>query len=274
MTEEEKINVKLREQFDKFLRNVERDQNGLVNEVDSVRKDFMDIIEEYAGVDGKVDRRHLRAILRKLETMNSDINSDVLDDIENTIEETTSRAKRDILITLGVLAAGVFGGKKLLDEVTKGVIKNVGKDGMTLEKRVNRFTGDLIDEVRKTVRAGVLRGKTTNQINRAVKKAVEKESWKLRRIITTESPKAYREVIAKVAQEGKNIKAVRIVDLRGRHKNHSTHECYRLAEQDMYGWGKGVYRPEDTFIYAPHPNCTAYFELILNLEGERIANER
>lgn len=269
MRNEAEINAKLKERFEVFLRQIEREQNGLISEVDSTRVELIDLIEKYADEKGNIDKKRLRKLLRELETMDGYISDTILDEIENTIEESTNRAKRDILISLGVLAVGVIGSKKILDGIKGGVMKDEAKDGLTLEERIRRFSGNLVDDIRKTIRDGIYKGHSTVQINRALKKTIKKQEWQLKRLVATVSPNAYRRTIAMMAQEGNYVKAVRIIDRRGRHKNHESHECYRLAEQDPYGWGKGVYRPEDSYIYEPHPNCTAYYELLLKDDIER-----
>lgn len=269
---EEEINAQLEEKFASYIRQVERMQNGLVGEVDSTRINFIDIVEKYADENGVIDKKKLRKLLRELESMHGEIRETILDDVKNTIDYSNDKAKKDILAALGILAVGMIGSKAIMDEIKTGILTDKAKDGLTLDDRINRFSGNLIDEIRKTVRDGIYRGQTTNQINRAIKKTVEKQSWQLKRLIGTVAPGAYRRTIANMASEGKNVKAVRIIDRRGRHKNHETHECYRLAEQDKYGWGKGVYRPEDKFIYDPHPNCTAYYEIVLFPEKEVVSD--
>lgn|SRR5699024_4294252 len=273
MDKERRANEKLKRQFSKFLRTVESKQNGLAKEVDGTRIYFLDIVEKYAKEDGTIDDKKLRKILREIENQDDYIYDIINDEMESTIEESMNKAKRDVFTSLGVMAAGIVGGKVIFDKIKKDALTGIGKDGNTLNKRIEKYTGNMLDEVRKAIRTGVLSGKTSGQINRDIKKAMEKESWKLKRLVGTELPNVYRRTVAELAKEGKNIKAVRIIDLRGRHPYHKKHECYRLAEQNVYGWGKGVYRPDDTYIYDPHPNCTAYFEYVFKGGDER-SNEK
>lgn len=266
MRTEAEVNDKLDEAMERYLRQNRRMQNGAISEVDEARKEVLDILLKYAGEDGKIDKAKVRKILREIEQLDNGMQDDLIAQVEGTIDETTDTAIKSTLVALGALVAAGLISRSLLKERVKQRMSEVGKDGITTEQRIRDMTGGILDHARTVIRSGVLRGDSVTKINRDLTKAFEKNEWKIRRLIMTEGMHAYRESIADMAKDLKSegvIKAVRIVDNRGRHPNHKRHECYRLAEQDKYGWGKGVYRPEDTFIYNPHPQCTAYYRFIL-----------
>lgn len=263
---EAQVNDKLDEAMERYIRQNRRMQNGAISEVDEARKEVLDILLKYAGEDGKISKDKVRKILRELEQMDSGLQDELIAQVEETIDNTTDIAIKSTLVALGALVAAGLISVKLLKEKVRKQMKVVGRDGMTLEQRMQRVSGGFIDELRTVIRSGVLRGDSATTINRKVKKTFERNEWKIRRIIMAEGMHAYRESVGGIAEDLKKegvIKAVKIVDNRGRHPHHERHECYRLAEQDKYGWGKGVYRPEDRFIYNPHPQCTAYYRFIL-----------
>lgn len=265
MKSEEEINQDLDEAMERYMNENRRMQNGSISEVDEARLEIIDLLSEHADGDGKISKRRIKAVLSDLEEVEEVIQDGLTASMEETVDKTTERAINASMAALGALAtSGIISKRSIKETVRESVLKRIASDGVTLEDRIYRIAGGLIDEVRDTVRSGVLRGDSATAISRNVKKTFERDEWKIRRIIMTEGNNAYRETIGEVAIAGSSvIKAVQIKDNRGRHRNHESHECYRLAEQDMYGWGKGVYRPQDEFIYDPHPQCTAYFRFIL-----------
>lgn len=265
MKSEEEINQDLDEAMERYMNENRRMQNGSISEVDEARLEIIDLLSEHADGDGKISKRRIKAVLSDLEEVEEVIQDGLTASMEETVDKTTERAINASMAALGALAtSGIISKRSIKETVRESVLKRIASDEVTLEDRIYRIAGGLIDEVRDTVRSGVLRGDSATAISRNVKKTFERGEWKIRRIIMTEGNNAYRETIGEVAIAGSSvIKAVQIKDNRGRHRNHESHECYRLAEQDMYGWGKGVYRPQDEFIYDPHPQCTAYFRFIL-----------
>lgn len=266
MSEEDKINQRLRDAQDKYLRENYRQQNGAINDVSALRIELLTILDKYADSDGHIDKRKIRKILRELGDVEDDIERALVESVEESIDKTIENAIKTTIGAIGLIyIVSKLPKGRIKSSVTDSVLDGKHSDGMSLRDRMWRMSGGIVDEVRTNVRDGVLRDKSINSINRDIKKTFKDKDWQVRRVVMTEGYNAYRETVGEVASEVGNdiIKAVRIIDLRGRHDNHESHECYRLAEQDMYGWGKGLYRPQDTFIYNPHPNCTAYFEYVL-----------
>lgn len=263
---EKEINLKLEEAQKKYFKENKRLQNGAIGEVNSTRLDVLDALERYADSEGKIDRRKIQAILRELGAAEDKVEQDLMNSIEDTIDKTSDRAIKTSTVALGALiVSSMIPTERIKNKVSDSIIEQKASDGLTLRDRLWRMSGGLVDEIRTDIRAGIIQGKSIVSIGRDVKRTFDKGEWKIRRLIMTEGYNAYRETIGEVAEEvGSDIiKGVKIIDNRGRHPYHKHHECYRLAEQDMYGWGKGVYRPQDYFIYNPHPQCTAYFHFVL-----------
>lgn len=269
---EDKVNKKLDEAAEKYFRENRRMQDGTIDEIDGIRKDISDIISKYANDDGSIDKRRVRRILREIEDLESGLERVISETLDETVEETSNIAMKASIGALGSLVASKsIPQSDIRARVVSSVLDRKVDDGMSMRNRIWRSTGGLLDELRSDVRAGVLRGSGVVRISKDLGETVSSKEWLFRRIIMTEGYIAYRETIGEVAEESGVIKAVRIIDNRGRHPYHEHHECYRLAEQDMYGWGKGLYRPKDHFIYHPHPQCTAYFrfELVDERKEER-----
>ncbi|WP_212667848.1 hypothetical protein [Virgibacillus pantothenticus] len=134
-----------------------------------------------------------------------------------------------------------------------------------LSDRMWTLAGDYNAELRRVLQAGIIQGKSVNQLVSDVRKVYEAETWKIETIVITETNTAHRVGIAKAAEASEVVKAVKIIDHPG-HKRHDQHECYRLARQNPYGWGEGIYRPQDTYIYSPHPRCRASFRYVIKDE--------
>lgn len=267
MTTEEQINARLDDAMERYMTENERMQRGAVSDLRSVRLEILDLLEEYARADGTINKSRINSLLRRLNEVEGVYIDEISDAIEQATEESQNMAVEAAISALGgIVAAGIIGGLSI-GRVVRELLNDPREDGLSLDDRVRRLAGDIVDVSRGVIRSGVLRGHSPSRISRDVQRAIDEEMWKVRRVIMTEGTNAYRLTVAEIAKQTGEIRAVRIIDNRGRHRNHENHECYRLAEQDMYGWGKGVYRPEDTFIYFPHPNCTAYYQLVLTDEA-------
>lgn len=273
MRTEADINLRLDEAQERYFRENRRMQNGSVSEVSSVRLEILDILERHADEDGVIGKERIQLILRELGEAEDVFEQTLMQSIEETIDKTTERAISDSMIAAGALfTLSVFAASRIRNRVRSSIIEHIASDNMSLYDRLWRLTGGLFDEIRTDIRVGILQGRSIISISRAISRTIRRGEWRIRRIVMTEGYNAYRGVIGGVAEEvgPEVVKAVRIHDDIGRRAHpdvHHHHECYRLAEQDMYGWGKGVYRPQDYFIYRPHPNCTAYFRFVLATEG-------
>lgn len=271
MSVQDDINKALDELSDKMLGDATRSADDVIDKVDSYRKEISGILLEYSNKDGTISERRLRSLLRELDEIEDGIGEEIYEHLESSVEETSNAFSKEIvgLLIAGLGVAVVFGGKdkrpsndSLTKEITDFVF-NKEINGIKLSNRINVVSGILRDEIQKAIRQGVNSGESITKISQRVKKSFDKTVWQVKRIITTEIPVAFRKGIALIGGKAGIIKAVKIIDNRGRHKYHESHECYRLAEQDKYGMGKGVYKPSDSFIFNPHPQCSAYFHYIL-----------
>lgn len=279
MSVQDDINKDLDEIADKLLDNASSSSDDILDKVDSYRKELSGILMEYSNKDGTISERRLRSLLRELDEIEDGIGEDIYEHLEKSVEDTSLTFGEEIigLLVAGLGASIVFGGKDKRpsnDSLTKEIVDFVFNEeinGIKLSNRINVVSGILRDEVQKAIRQGVNSKESITKISQRVKKSFDKTVWQIKRIITTEIPIAFRKGIALIGGRANIIKAVKIIDNRGRHKYHETHECYRLAEQDKYGMGKGVYKTSDSFIFNPHPQCTAYFHFIL--KDDELAKE-
>lgn len=267
MPSEKELNSKLKDAMNKYIRENRRQQNGAIANVHDARKKAIDILTEYAEKDDKINKKKVKKILSELDAIETDINEKLEKSIDDTIDRTTDKAIKWSLVAFGsLIASEAISTKKLKKSIKEDVLQRDALRSITLKYRINRISGNTIDGVREVVRSGVIGGSSINAINRDIKKSVKKNEWQIRRLVMSEGYNAYRKSNVEIAKRADRIKAIKIIDRRGQHPYHHQHECYRLAEQDKYGWGKGVYRLEDKFIYYPHPQCTAYYEYILKDE--------
>lgn len=264
MPTEEEVNKKLDDAMEKYMRENERLQRNAVSEVDGVRKDIIDTLEENVDGNDKISKTKVRKILKKLDSIEDAINERMEEAIVKTLEKSSDKAVKWSVAALGsLIAADAISGGKVRKKVRESVLGRKSLKDNIMSDRIESLSGSIIDSVRSDIRYEVRKGSSPTKINRVIKKSFKKNEWKIQRMVMTEGYNAYRYTIGEIAKQTDAIEAVKIIDNRGRHPYHETHECYRLAEQDKYGWGKGIYRPEDDFIYFPHPQCTAYYQYIL-----------
>lgn len=246
----------------------------IVDNIYGIRLRVNDILAEYAKNDGTISKYRLRKLLEELDEVEFDIGDEFYDAMDKAIVDVSEKTENNLIsvliATLGV--AVLFGGKDkrpksddLVEDIRKFVF-DFDINGVRLLDRIASVSGFLRDEIQQAIRYGTHHGENVTQLSKRVKDAFDKTAWQFKRIVTTELPLAFRKGILTVGDKTGVIKAVKIIDNRGRHKYHESHECYRLAEQNPYGWGKGVYKTSDTYILAPHPQCSAYYHYILKKE--------
>lgn len=267
MKTEERINEIIDDGLERYFEENRRMQNGAISDIEAVRMEIVSVLMEYAGDNGKIDKDKVRQVLRELEVSET-IYERLLDEtIDDKVDRTIERA-----INLAIAAFGALLVADMIPSDFPGYIRNLvltrnTGNGVTMADRLFRLAGDMHDSFRTEVRNGIIQGLTIAQISKRLSALLERNEYHIRRIIMTEGYNVYRVTLGELAKISGAVRAVQIIDNRGRHANHERHECYILAEQDRYGWGKGVYRLEDTFIYYPHPQCTAYFRFLLYPEG-------
>jgi hypothetical protein len=186
--------------------------------------------------------------------------------IENIIGETSDFTTKAIsgAITDVAGAAAISGlvTDRIDADVARYVVSRFGEDGLVLSDRVWNVSGDIRDEMSKTLRAGIIRGESVSALIKRIRDVHDNETWKIKRLVVTEGNTAYRTATSYNAQRSDVVKGVKINDRPG-HNNHTKHRCYTLANADPYGMGAGVYKPDDSAIFSPHPNCTSYITYVL-----------
>lgn len=265
MKTEEQVNAILNERLDRYYDENRRMQNGAINSLEDVRREIVDILIQYADEGtGTVDKRRIREVLSAIGVAETTYESILEDSVEEIVDRTIERATNTSVASLGaLLVAGIVLSTSDKNFIKDTVLNRDISDGMSINDRFWRVSGGLIDAVRTDIRNGVLQGLPVTTIALSVSRTIRNGERNVRRIIMTEGYNVYRRTLGEMASKSGVVKAIRIHDNRGRHRNHESHNCYKYAEQDPYGWGKGVYRIEDYYIYYPHPNCTAHFEYVL-----------
>mgnify|MGYP001278521906 CR=1 FL=1 len=274
MSVQAELDTMMDELASSFFAYTDAQADRIANRINRIRIEINDILSDYAKVDDTVSKSRINSLLRELDEIESEIGLELSDEIESSIIKAVERAGNESSKALKTVlgSAAIIGGIVVV-EIVDFVLKRKGKDGLILADRINSLAGLLRDEMQQAIRYGVLRGETVTQIARRVKTAFDSAVWQIKRIVQTELPIAFRVGIAKIGEKTNVVKAIKIIDEVGRASHpsrHHYHECYRLANQDKYGMGKGIYLPQDTFIFAPHPNCTAYYRYILR--GDAIVN--
>lgn len=239
---------------------------SLAREFMRLRFELLEMLDEYA-VDNEIQRRRLNALLRDLEVYEKSVRKQLGTSFANMIEETAKWT------TAELAAAGLtvdVTSKFINDHIVRYEMNRKWTDGLVLSDRVWHLSGDLRDELSKTIRNGVIQGNSVSQLTSAIKQVHENETWKVRRVAISESNNAHRAATLYNGQKSGVVKAFKLIDHDG-HKNHKKHACYPLAHRDDYGLGPGVY-PKDISsemfakLTSPHPQCTSYLEYVIDEE--------
>ena len=261
-------------QFDEIMRKIAQDYGKLnakqqefaIKEFGRIRGEISDLLAEYSGDDGTVKRQRLSKLLRDLESIEANVRKNGMVTLQSIIEESSEFTTRAISGALTDIAGAAAISGVVMDrintDVARYVISRFGEDGLVLSDRVWNVSGDIRDEMSKTLRAGIIRGESVSALIKRIRAVHDNESWKIRRLVVTEGNTTYRTATAYNAQRSDVVEGIKINDRPG-HNNHTKHRCYILSHEDKYGMGLGVYKSTDSEIFSPHPNCTSYITYVL-----------
>jgi hypothetical protein len=244
----------------------EKQQEFAIKEFGRIRSEIAELLADYEDDAGGIKRQRLAKLLRDLEAIEANVRNSGIVTLQAVIDETSAFATNAIngaLIDIAG-AAAISGGvmDRVNSDVARYVASRFGEDGLVLSDRVWNVAGDIRDEVSKTLRAGIIRGESVSKLIKRVRTVHDNETWKIRRLVVTEGNTAYRTATSYNAERSDVVKGVKINDRPG-HNNHTKHKCYTLAQRDPYGMGEGIYKPGDSEIFSPHPNCTSFITYVL-----------
>lgn len=258
-------------ELDAIFERLERDYGALnkkqqafaIREIGRIRGELAEFLAEYADSDGVIKRQRAGRLLRDLDEIEKALIERGTAVFEGIIDESAEWTTTKTMAVLGVsLSATQF--ERINKHVVKYVIKRFGDDGLVLSDRIWGLSGEIRDELATVIRSGIIKGEGINAMIPKLRKVYENETWKIRRLARTESVTAHRAATGYNAQASGIAKWVRFHDGScGRHDHHK-HKCYALARRDKYGKGSGIYKPTDTEIWMPHPNCTSYITYVLD----------
>jgi len=266
--QERKINAALKRIATDYERLNDRQVRFAIREIDRVRHDITDLLADYADkATGKITKRRLNALLRELESIEKAVRTNGMSALEDVIKEsssyTTTAVNGAMEQTLGAAAiAGVT--LDVIDrDVFRYVVNRFADDGLQLSDRVWRFAGEQRDELNRVLRSSIIRGDAMTQMIARVREVYANDTWKIERLVRTEGATAQRVGEAYYAQRSDVVKALKLHEGTCGRKDHNRHRCHILAQEDRHGLGAGVFLPDDSEYFAPHPNCTSYYTYVL-----------
>jgi hypothetical protein len=266
VTNQEKLDAALEKLAGDYQKLNDKQIDFAIKEISRVRSDISDMLADFSDKDGIIKRERMARLLRELNEVEALVRGYGTTAMDAIIKETsafaTAGANAAIVGAVGTGALVTASMERLNRDVFEYVVKRFGEDGLVLSDRVWRLSGDMRDELSKVLRADILRGEAVSTMIANVRQVHDNETWKIKRLVVTEGNTAYRTATSYNAQRSNVVKGVKINDRPG-HNNHTKHKCYTLAQRDPYGMGEGVYKPEDSEIFSPHPNCTSFITYVL-----------
>lgn len=239
-----------------------KQQAYAIREIGRIRGDISDMLADYAGKDGVIKRNRLKRIMRDLDDIEEGMlgyGEKVFDKIASDTSDWTSGKITGV--------AGISISASQIERVNKYVVKYItkrfGEDGLILSDRIWGISGDVRDDISKVIRSNVIKGEGIQSMIPQIRKAYDAQTWQIERLARTEGVTAHRAATAYNAQDSDVVKYVQFHD-GGPDEHHDKHKCLELAQRDPYGKGAGVYKPDDTEIWMPHPNCTSYISYVLD----------
>lgn len=235
-----------------------------ITQFGSTRSSIDDLLVKFAKKDGTISESRVRSLLGDIDDLGDDLRKVAESTILNTVQRTSDRQVKTVA---GVLSA--FGDDLNTSAIVKETLRYVKAGAFSndtpLSSRVWRTSGEINDNIRTQLRAGIVQGESVSSLMKRVRGVYEAEAWQIKRLVTTEANVAHRKVTQDSALRSNVVAGIKITDHPG-HANHSKHKCYELARADKYGMGAGIYVPSDTSILSPHPQCSATFTYVLKDE--------
>lgn len=236
----------------------ERQQAFAVREIGRIKADIAELLAEFADDDGVIKRQRLARLLRELDEIERTLRESGTLAIEKVIEESSEWTLRKTNQAIGAtVTASAF--DNVNHEVVKYVVKRFGADNLVLSERIWGLSGDIRDQLSTVIRRSIIRGDGINAMIPQIRKVYDTETWKIRRLARNESITAHRAATSYNAQESDLIEWVQFV-----HGDKHSEACVKLANEDRYGKGKGIFKPTDTDIWMPHVNCTGYVKYVID----------
>lgn len=248
-----------------------KQQNFAIREIGRTRLELNDLLTEYATDDGIIKRQRLNSLLRDLESIEKSVRRNGMVAMEQVITETsqhtTQSVGKGLESVIGQPALSGIAFDRIDAKALRYVVNRFGNDGLVLSDRIWQLAGDQRDALNKVIRSSIIRGESVSSVIASVRRVYENETWKIRRLVLTETATAQRVSEAYFAQESPVVQAIKIH--RGR-ADRPEHKCTQLELDDKYGMGAGVYLPTDSEVFNPHVNCTSWFTYVLKekFDGE------
>jgi hypothetical protein len=265
MTNQERLDGLLERAAANHRKLTDKQTAFAIREIDRTRLELNDLLADYAKKDSTIATKRLNSLLRDLETLEQSIRHNGMDAMEDVIRESgmfaMENGNKALIATLGEQAAVGVAFNRLNGDVFKYVASRFGEDGLVLSDRIWQLAGDQRDALNSVLRSAIIRGESVTSTIARVREVYANETWKIKRLVVTETNVAYRTGASYLAQNSDVVKGLRIH--RGK-ANRPNHRCTQLELANDYGLGRGVYPPNNTEILNPHVSCTSYttYELI------------
>jgi len=240
-----------------------------IREIGRVRNDVAALLADFATDDGTIKKQRLMRLLRELEKLERSMRQYIGEAVETTISESSifaiEKANDAVqkVVGTGLVTSGI---ERLNRNVVEYVATRFSDDGLVLSDRIWSTSGQIRDAIATQLRADIIRGESISTMVRNIRQIVDNQTWMIRRLVVTEANTAYRTANAMSIERSEVADWVRIVENGSRHPRHQQHRCYELAREDRYNKGRGIFKPTDTEIYSPHPQCSAFVVPVLKDE--------
>lgn len=255
-----------------YYRMNRKQQQFALAELDRVQSEVAGMLATLSGPDGKIQRQRFTRIQREFLKIEQQIRKTGEIVINDIVADSADFATSGIQDRFGDVFGAQFLPPATLAQVNDNVVEYVTKrfyeDGLVLSDRIWTASSDIRMAVEQEIRMGILTGMSVSEMIPRVRKAWDAETWQIRRLVVTEGSTAYRTATAMSAERSD------VVDWVQMHRglaDRPNHYCTVLSKEDRYGEGAGIFKPTDSEIYNPHPNCTGFVTYVVNddysLEG-------
>lgn len=239
----------------------EKQRKDIIREFRRILSDTNDLLLDYAESDGTIKRIRVNRLLREYDGIERDLRDIGIEAFEKNVKDTSDWTTKKVAAILGisVTAADLL---RLRNQTIRNVF-NREIDELNLSDRVWSTSADIRSKITEVIRRSIIRGEGVQQMIPKIRKVHENETWKIERLARTELLAAYRSTILENAKQSRIIGWVEFHEGTCGRKDHASHTCYSIARENPYGKGQGIYKPSDTRIISPHPQCTSWISYVV-----------
>lgn len=287
MAAQDKLEKTMIESFESFERTIPKQRKAVLASISTVRLKLIERLAVATSAQKKVDAKQLSEEAYRMIT--TAYTTALRKELEQTVRASAVSTSEALIAALGPAAVLELTGivtamsiaelveTGLLTElvfalifgiaitafvvaVVNGILRRLESDGKNTNQRIRQFAREISLELGRVLR----QESDMSELTKQLEKIFAESEWRVRRLVDTETMSAYRTAVVRLTEGSSLVKGLRIIDFpEGHEDTHDHHKCYKYAQANEHGLGKGVYPIHTKKIRNPHPQCRSILVPVL-----------